>query len=367
MAVRKSGAVLAVLLACMTAACQQQQTEAETAPRPIAWVTVEAPDGAFVRSLPGTVTATQTANLSFEVGGRVETVSVEVGDRFQKGNELARLQPKTYRLAVRERRSELAEAQARLAEAAGDFARQEKLSEDGWSAKTALEAALARRNSARSRVEMARARLEIAEEQLADTMLIAPYDGVLAERLIEPSQQVAAGATALEIQGEDGGMEVRVAVPETLIDRLEVGARHRLGLPTRPGLELIGTIREIGARSGEGNAFPVTLHLPESPPGLRAGITAEVDFALEPPAQHLIIPASAFLPGPRDTAFAYVFDPDTGRLSRREVDVAGLEGEMALVRSGLKPGEIIAARGLPFLSDGQEVARLGVDAARYEF
>ncbi|MGF1477784.1 MAG: efflux RND transporter periplasmic adaptor subunit [Geminicoccaceae bacterium] len=349
-------------------ACDEPAVEAEAPPTPIAWAVVETASSGGFRSLPGTVRAIQRANMSFQVSGRVAEVAFEIGDHFEAGDVLARLEPDTYRLTVRERESEVAEAQARLAEAENDHSRQQQLYDRGWVSKAAFDFAISARDTAQSQVEMAQARLAIAEDGLGDTVIRAPYGGTVAARLIEPSQQVSAGETVLEVQGNSGGLEVLVSVPETLVDRLTLGSSHDVRFPSRPNLRLNGMIREIGSRATMGSAFPVTLRLEDAPPDLRAGITSEVLFALNPgdgDGETVIVPATAYLPIDDETTVSFVFDEATGTVSRREVTVRDLTGDRALISDGLEPGEIVAARGLPFLKDGQSVVRLGTGIARY--
>ncbi|MGP1397267.1 MAG: efflux RND transporter periplasmic adaptor subunit [Inquilinaceae bacterium] len=361
-------ASLLALCAVGLTACDDAPAPKEAPPKPIAWATVEPAGEATIRSLPGVVRAIQRAELSFEVAGRVETVTVEVGDHFDEGQELARLDAHSYELTVRERRSELGQAEANLAEATNDFERQRQLHEDGWVAQAGYDLALSQRDAARSQVEMAGARLAIAEDDLADTVLSAPYSGTVAARLIEPSQQIGTGQTAFEIQSNGGGLEIEVAFPETLIDRLAVGTDHGVSFPTRPALTLTGRVREIGSRATDGNAFPVTLALAGAPADLRTGITAEVAFDVSPSGAtgtNVVIPDTAFLAGDDDATLAFVFDEETGTLQAREIVIEDISGNQAIVSQGLLAGEVIAAKGLPFLKDGQRVELLGVGLERY--
>jgi len=179
----------------------------------------------------------------------------------------------------------------------------------------------------------------------------------------------------LEIHGDAGGFEVRVAAPETLVDRLQPGASHAVRLAAKPALELQGEVRHIGARAEEGTAYPVTLALARRPPDLRAGMTAEVTFALVPDAIELTsagpvpavveIPMTAFTAGEGDTRVAFVFDEASGTVERRAIVVGEVTGDRARIAAGLAPGEIVAAKGVTFLRDGQAVTLLGRGPERY--
>ncbi|MBB4267085.1 efflux RND transporter periplasmic adaptor subunit [Roseospira visakhapatnamensis] len=373
------------LLGPMLAACTEPAPEIAVVPRPIAWTEVRVATGTESRPLSGVVRSVQRAPLSFEVPGRVAALTVDVGDHIEAGAVLGRLDQRTYRLTRQERASEVVQAEAAVREATQEHARQQKLHAQGWAPEAALDSARAALETARGWLETARARLDIAEESLADTVLRAPYDGLVAHRRVEPAQQVTAGETVLEVLGNGGGFEIAMAVPETLVDSLTPGDIHQVTFPARPGVVAAGRVTEIGTEAGRGGAFPVTLRLVAPRAGLRAGLTAEVAVVLPGPraaaagesagdqagAPPVVIPVTAFLAGDGADSVAFVFKPDdeaglTGILERRAVTLGPVETDRALVTAGLSPGEIIATRGLPFLRAGQAVSRLGVGPARYE-
>jgi RND family efflux transporter MFP subunit len=356
-------------------ACEPAPEAGDPPPRPIAWTTVEPAAPMETRTLSGVVAPVQRAELGFEVAGRIAAVAVEIGDRFASGDVLATLDTRTLRLTRDQRASELEEARATLAEAEAHFRRQERLFDEGWVAEAAFDAAKSARDTARSKVVTAAARLAIARENLEDATLRAPYAGVVAGRLAEPSERVGAGQTVLAVQGRDAGFEVRVAAPETLVDRLERGTDHAVRLPARPGLELAGRVADIGVQAAPGDAYPVTLALEPRRPDLRAGMTAEVTFALATDAIELAssapapatvaIPVTAFAAGDGDARVAFVFDEKSGTVARRSIVVSEVTGARARVGEGLAPGEIIAAKGVDFLRDGQAVTLLGRGPERY--
>ena len=368
---RTAPALAAILVLPLLAACDDGATEPVPPPRPIDWTVVEPLQPTAVRTLVGVVQSSQRAPMSFEVAGQIDHIAVEIGDRFDAGATLATLDPQNFRLTLEERQGELAENEALLREAQSDFERQQSLFSQGWVSGAGFDAAEAALGTAESRVEMQRARVALAEEDLADTVIRAPYAGRVARRPAEPSQRVAAGETVLEIQGENG-LEIVADVPETLVDRLEIGTTHRVSFPVRPDLDVRGTLSEIGTEATSRNAFPVTLVLDAPAGSVRPGTTAEIRFelpvgsAMAASPDLVAIPVTAFLAGEGDTTVAFVYDAATGTVARREIVIADVAGDRAVVADGLAPGDIVAARGLAFLRDGQAVLRLGVGVARYD-
>ncbi len=372
-----------VLIPLALAGCKDLAPTEQAPPRPIVWTEVRPADQTTRRILSAVVRPVQRAPLSFEVGGRVEELRVEVGDRFVFGQVLGQLDQRLYALTRQERDSEVVQAKAVLREADQAFERQRELHGRDWASEAAFDTAKAALETARARLETARARLDIAEENLADTVLRAPYAGVVARRLAEPAQRVAAGETVLEIQGDGGGFEIAVAVPETLVARLQPGAAYAVTFPAPGGASARARVTEIGTEAEPGGAFPVTLRLETPRTDLRAGMTAEVAFDIERSqspngdgsakagVRPVAIPVTAFLAGDGPAKVAFVFEADGrgdggGILERRTIRLGPLSSEQATVLAGLSPGEIIATRGLPFLRDGQRVTRLGVGPERYQ-
>ncbi|WP_310620449.1 efflux RND transporter periplasmic adaptor subunit [Flexibacterium corallicola] len=362
-----------LLVTFSLAACQQEQDAPKQDIRPVYWMEVERIGASSVRHLSGSAQASTHAPLSFEVAGTVEDVLVQVGTVVTKGEPLARINTRNLELELEARESEMAEAQATLAEADADFKRKAKLFSDGWIAKSALDSVKARKDSTASRVSSLSSRVDRVREDLKDAVLYAPYDGVIDERLIEPSQQITAGQTVFNIQGNDG-VEVIVAVPETLIKGLKLGSQHPIVLPNYSDEDYEGVVSEIATQTREGNAFRVVLQLKNWPEGLRMGATAEVSLnvankftATEAETSFSSIPLTAFIPVPQKDGLAHAFkiDPQTNAVEQVEIKVAEFTSETAVVSGNLTAGDLIVTKGVAYLHDGQQVKRIGVGPRVY--
>ena len=100
------------------------------------------------------------------------------------------------------------------------------------------------------------ARLDQVKRNLRKTKLLAPYNGTIAWRAVQPNEEVHVGKKILEINAT-GEMEVQLAVPETTIDLIHIDDPATITFPTLPGETTKGRISFIGSAAVKANAFPV--------------------------------------------------------------------------------------------------------------
>ncbi|MEG3640173.1 efflux RND transporter periplasmic adaptor subunit [Magnetococcus sp. PR-3] len=359
-----------LLFSSVLLGCQEQKQVKELAPRPIAWIKVEGRDFAQVRRISGLMKPAETAKLSFDISGRVSAVKVTLGDSVKAGQELARLDTKSYRLNVEAVKGQLQEAQASLTEAKNHFKRQSNLFKKGWVAQAAFDDAKASLDSALSAVKIAQAQLDLANKTLMDTVLRAPYDGRITARFVEPSQRIVSSAPCFEIEGKQG-LEIAVMVPETLIGQLDKTRGFQATFPALPDLKRTARISEIGSRAETANAFPVTLFLEEQHKGLRSGMSTEVDFTFKGRGRTgytgpvLLVPPSALLAGHKQQVFVFVYNPKSQTVNKRKVQTESVLNNEVYISQGLSSGEIIATAGVAYLSEGQKVTLLGQGPKRF--
>ncbi|XOV78269.1 MAG: efflux RND transporter periplasmic adaptor subunit [Aestuariibacter sp.] len=366
----KFAQLISIATILLVSACTEQQIVPEQVIRPIAWQQVTTSEFEQIRRLSGTLQPVESTDLSFEVGGKIKAIKVDLGDHIKQGQVIAELDQRTYRLSLQSAEANLQQAQSGFDEASNEFSRYEELIEKGLVSKSGFDNIKAAYESAVSAVNIAKAQLDIAKKDLSDTELQAPYDGQITKRLVEPSMQISPGQPVFEIEGQ-GGFEVKVMVPETLISVLNKGRRLNISFPAIPFSKVDGLITEIGTRAESANAFPVNVLIQGGNPQLRAGMTAEVDFIFEGigrtghTGQIFRIPIAAVMPGSNQETFVFIYDEESSTVSKRKIQTENLLNNEVLVSSGLQPGEIIATAGVNFLRDGQEVRLLDKHIRQY--
>ncbi len=319
-----------------------------------------------IRSISGQVAAAHRSPLSFGVSGTVDRVNSSAGDRVAEGQVLATLDDEPLKIAVALARSKLAGSRAVLVEAEQAYGRAERLLEEGAGSRANFEVATSNVRSTRASLRGAQSELEQAERDLRRGDLRAPFDGQLAERSIEPFQEVGASASAFVLQA-DRALKIELQVPEALIREVDYNQAVRVRFPTLTNVELVGLVSLIGAQAGTGNSFPVEIQLPNSEADLRPGMSASVTFNFDAylagrrayliPLSAIAIDVGLLAGGNAEDAEVpvFVFDEETGRLRVQKVRLGGLRGNQLEVFEGLKPGDKVISAGVAFLRDGMEV------------
>lgn len=362
--------LLVLLLTLTSIGCTEQTVDTKKAIRPIAWTTVNETDLTQLRTLSGIVAPVEATSLSFEVYGKVAKVNVKLGDVVQQGQVLATLNQRNFQLSLQSAQAQLDKAKTAMSEAQNTFQRFNTLIKQGLVSQSEFDNAKANFESSGSAVDVAQAQVDIAKKNLQDSTLLAPYNGKITKRLIEPSQQIAAGQAAFEIDG-DHGLEVDVLVPETLIQEITLNDTLLVRFPVLDGVEISGRINEIGARAESANAFPITVVLSGSHDNLRAGMTAEVDFTFSGvgltgyQGKIIAVPITALRAGLDHEVYVFVYDEAAQVVHKRLVQTENILENKVFVSSGLKQGEIIATAGVAFLRDGQQVTLLDKSTERF--
>ncbi len=346
-------------LAVALTACKDKIEIVEVV-RSIKTITVSKQASEKIYKFSGAVAAVDSSGLSFQVGGQVISVEVDIGDRVTKDQELAVLDPEPYQLDVDAIQAELIKAKDNVAKSKAEYERQKRIFKQGAGAERFVEVSEYEYKAARSAVNYQIARLDQVNRNLRKTKLLSPYDGTIAWRSVEPNEEVLAGQKIFEINAT-GKMEVELAIPETTIDQIHIDDPATITFPTLPGETAQGRISYIGSAAVKANAFPVKVELSDPNEKVLPGMTAEANLTVKAENQKpgFIVPFQALLPAPEaNQGFAFVYDPQTSTVKKTAVRSRGSEGKEIIIYEGLAAGDIIAAAGVSFLADGLKVKLL---------
>ncbi len=267
---------LPIMLGVLLGGCKDKEDEQDLV-RSVKTIVVSSTSAVGIRQLSGVLKPTDESNLSFQVGGTVDSVDVKLGDSVKKDQVLAAMDPRDFELKLQSAQAALSGAKATLETASEEFKRQKTLQEKDFASKSAYEKARSQYEAAASKEKMEITRVEEATRDLDRTKLKAPFDGKISLRSIEPHQETQVGRTVFKLQSAEG-LKVEVLVPESLIREIAPKQALTVEFPTLKNLQVPGVVREIGAQSDAGNAFPVTIDLTQTTADLRAGMSAQILF-----------------------------------------------------------------------------------------
>ncbi len=360
-----AGLTLVLAAGCGSKASDTTGTGDEARPAKIITVGTA---GQSARTYPGRVQAAQRASLSFRVGGPVVEIRVSKGQRVASGEILARIDPRDYQVQVATLSARRAAARAQEVQAAEGYQRVRGLYEHDNASKADFDNAKAALDVGKAQVEATEQALRAARLSLADTELKAPYDGTVADRLVEEHQTVAAGRAIVRFQGS-GGMEVLIHVPEREV--AELTRKAPAGIEVR--FDALSDSESIPARVKEfatetdrqTQTFPVTLELDGRPSAdLLPGMTASVDWITgngEHHAPAMVVPLAAVGSDANNGAFVWRVDPDSMIVERVAVTTGALTNSGIVIITGLDANDRILAAGVDFVVEGTKVRPLDTE------
>ncbi|KQQ44644.1 hypothetical protein ASF61_21165 [Duganella sp. Leaf126] len=352
---------LLAALSTQLAACNRRPARPEAPLRMVKLVTASAAAGGDYRFV-ALVRQAQRADLSFESGGRLAGVMVDVGDTVRRGQVLAALDPEPAHLQVLQAQAQVRSAAGQLQERRDQLRQQQAMYADGAAAKLTLDAAQLAVTMADAAHGAACAALQLAERAQRQGVLRAPYAGRIRTRLAEPGALAAAGQTVLQIEG-DGPPQVVADLPAALLPAsLKPGAvltaRSADQPDASPPVRL--ALRSLASHLDAGGTVQAIFDLQPGPQAgqapLRSG--AALSLAIDAGAPPMTsVPLTAVALGAKAGAgHVFVFHRNGNVLERRPVVLGRQYGERIEIRQGLRPGEEVAGAGTAFLTDHQRVA-----------
>jgi RND family efflux transporter MFP subunit len=242
--------------------------------------------------LSGSLVAERTAQIRAEVPGAVLAVNVDPGAVVTKGTSLAKIDDRAIQDAYLGARSGFTAAQQAADLAARELTRAERLHAAGALADRDLENARRADLGARSMLDDARARLSQAEKSRDAANVLAPYDGVVSERFVNPGDIVNPGAPLFAIV-DPSTMRLEAAVPASELAMVRVGAPVRFGVTGYPGRTFEGRISSVNPQADpQTRQVRLFVRIPNQGQRLVAGLFAEGRVASET-RETLTVPAQA--------------------------------------------------------------------------
>lgn len=330
-------------------ACDQEASEItqKTVVRPVKLLTLEQASNQESRRFPAIIDAAQSSTLSFQVSGLLLELLVNEAEEVKQGDILAKLDSRDFK-------SNLDSAQAQFNNAEAEYQRAVRLAKEDAIAKNVLE-------QRKSQRDITKAQLDSAQKALSDTVLRAPFSGIIAKVPVERLQTIQAGNPAITIISANQ-LEATVSLPSSII----VTAASRTDksafviLESAPDKRIRAEYKEVVLEADSvSQTYEVTFTFtpPEELtilPGMNATIILSSSDQSANGKERIAVPLAAVMSDGAQQ-YLWVVDRDTMTVSKRAIEIEEGVGETVVVTKGLVSSETIVGAGGAYLAEGMQV------------
>lgn len=353
---------------------------------PVGFAVARAPDAGKSASLldaSGYVVARRQATVAAKITARVIEIDIEEGQHVQREQIMAKLDDSNIHAALVQAQASLHQAEAALsaartalADESPIFKRQQELNAKGWVASADLDEERAKFDADQEAVkvsekslDVAKATLQVAERNQEDTIVRAPYDGIITVKAAQPGEVVSplsAGGgftrTGIGTLVDMDSIEVEVDVGESFIDRVRPNQPCEVRLNAYPDQPIPAYVIAIIPTADRSKAtVKVRVGFKQKDERILPEMGARVAFlSAADPAKKQVAPAGLLVPaaavqGLGENAALFVVKGE--KVERRPVKLGAKSGNDQTVISGLAAGETVATGDLAKLADGTKVKR----------
>jgi RND family efflux transporter MFP subunit len=356
------GCLILVLVGVTTSCEKKEEPIVEEVVRPVKVMTVESSEAALDRIYPGKVRASQRVDLAFQVDGPLVELPVDEGQRVEKDQLIARIDPRDFEVNLRDARAKLARAEAALKLAQSDYERVSRIrkQDPGAISQADVDKKLEALDGVKADIEAFTAAVDAAKLQLSYTYLRAPFAGVTATRHVDNFQEVRAKQPIVTLDNISH-LEILVDVPEMVMANVRGGDTTGVAeFEAAPGRQFPLNLKEYSTRADpKTQTYRIVLTMP-APEGVRIlhGMTANVHATTiaGDEGDGFVIPAIAVFSDESGNPQVWVVDQSTNTVQRRDVMTGDLTGTDSIqVLDGLEPGEMIAISGVSRLRERMKI------------
>ncbi len=370
-----------VVLSLFPAGCSQTENEKDALVRKIEIFEVQAGTYGQQLSLTGTIIPLETVNLAFKLAGPVDKVLYQEGEHVAMHNPVAKLATTDYQLQLEAKRAEYQAAHMRLEKEVPSKIRQAKtqldltkVTYDRMSAmyetrhisraqmdeiqaklnadRETYTQALEAEKVAATQLQMLAIALEKAENDLKDTTIYSPMDGIVLKKIVQDGEMVSAGYPVL-VLGKSGQLCVSVGISEQDINRLQLGQEAWVSFYSSSEQHKARVHEISGLADATTRTFQVKLLLDSPMPDLKPGMLAKAQIPLQ--SRHvLLIPLSSVIKKAAGSE-VFVYSPADNSVHKRSIQTGDIIRDTIQVVSGLEPGEYIVSKGQFVLAENTPV------------
>jgi RND family efflux transporter MFP subunit len=328
--------------------------------------------GAPILTASGYVVARRKAVVSAKIQGRLAELRVEEGTRVREGETIARLESADFEAQILRAQAQVQRAEADLAENRRQLRLSAELTRDKVLAQDQLEAAESRVKIAEAALRQAQADVKIYEALYQNTVIRAPFTGVVVKKMAEVGESVAPIPPGVNISTASGAivaladldtLEVEADVSESNVAKLAAAQPAQVTVEAFPDRQYRAVLRQVIPTADRTKAtVQVKVTILDKDKDLKPEMSAKVTF-LEPErpataAGQAALPKTVLVPkaavATREGK-SVVFEVQAGRARLRDVALGSERDGQVVVREGLAGSEILVSRPPETLKDGDAV------------
>ena len=284
------------------------------------------------KQLPGKLYAVQQSKVAFQIGGKVQTISVDIGDKVEKGTVLAELDNR--------------EILANLNQADAKYKLAEQLLERFKDLKAQGHISIQELDKAESDFAVAKSQQDFYQVKLEQTKILAPFNGLIQSRYLDEGTVINPGLPVLEILDSEK-VEAHIAMPLNLVKKVSLKETHAFNLN---GKTVLGTLKRLSPMSlgGSNNRLAIfefdTFFVP--------GAVINLELEIYENARGTWIPIKALSQSDGGLWSVYTVDR-SNKINKELVEVIYYEGTNAFVSGTLKNGDQVIKGGAAKVIEGQ--------------
>lgn len=328
-----------LFVALLLASCGKEEKAQTVGPVKVKEMVVGATGAHGEYGYSGTVEEESGSVLSFTMGGTLTQLRVKVGDRVQKGQLIATVDPTTVRNSYDMARTMKAQAE-------DAYKRMKQLHDKGSLPEIKWV-------EAQSQLDQAVSAEKIARKNLSDCNLYAPMSGVVSEKYMEVGQNAGPGVPVVKIVTTKV-QNVVVAVPEGEVSKIALRQGADIIVPALQNRAYHGTVVEKGVIADPiSRSYSVKIRLANTDAQLLPGMVAKVAVGSSDASSTVIIPANLLQLADDNTFFVWV--DEGGQAVRRSVACGQYVANGVIITSGLQNGDKLICEGQQKVCTGTKV------------
>ena len=308
-----------------------------------------------LRKFSGTVVSKQTAQLNFEVSGRVDSILFFEGDVVNKGEVIATLNTELLDIEKQQLAAQLKQVDAEIVLAKANLERVNSLISDGYASKQNLDELNAQQQILIATQQQLAATIKAKQYQITHAEVIAPFSGIINKRNINIGEVINSSKVAFELQKQQES-ELKVGVPQHLISQIRTRNSFNLFIN-----EQNVTVAELAINSrvnSQNRTIQLRFPLPSSLI-LFDNQLGYFEFEQFYPQTGFWVPITALTDGVRGTWNVYTIEhtenTELHKLVNHSVEVIHTEQDKAFIRGALKSQQRLLTDGLQRVVPGQIV------------